>query len=296
MAIMNKHMPVMNDREGTRVPEGFPPVIDAHVHLFPQGIISAIHQWFDDHAYTIRYRMDSSGIVDFLLSRGVKHIIALQYAHKPGVAGYLNRYMIEKCEAYKGRVTGMASVFPGEENDVKILQDAFDSGLKGLKLHTHVQCFDMTSQAMYRLYECCQTNNKPVVIHAGREPKSTAYKCDPYQLCHAGKVDQVLRDFPDLKLCVPHLGFDETKEYRHMIETYDNLWLDTTMAITDYFPMEETIDLTRYRSDRIMYGSDFPMIPYAWDRELKVLNNAGLSRDALENLCSKNAADFFSIA
>lgn len=34
---------------------------------------------------------------------------------------------------------------------------------------------------MHRLYECCRTYNKPVVMHIGREPKSTAYRCDPYE-------------------------------------------------------------------------------------------------------------------
>lgn len=295
MAMMKQHMPVLNDQEGACVPEGFPPVIDAHVHMFPQGVISAIHQWFDDNAYAIRYRMSASAIFDFLLARGVNHIIALQYAHKPGVARYLNRFMIESCRSYEGRVTAMASVFPGEDNDVAILKEAFESELKGLKLHTHVQCFDMTCKAMYRLYECCQSNGKPVMIHAGREPKSDAYRCDPHAICHAGKINQVLRDFPGLRLCVPHLGFDETTEYRNMIEKYDHLWLDTTMAITDYFPMKDPIDLARYRPDRLMYGSDFPLIPYAWDRELKVLGKAGLSHDALEKICFKNAVDFFRI-
>ncbi|GBC61220.1 amidohydrolase [Desulfonema ishimotonii] len=76
---------------------------------------------------------------------------------------------------------------------------------------------------------------------------------------------------------------------------YDNLWLDTTMVITDYFQLKEKISLGHYRSDRIMYGSDFPNIPYAWDRELKELKAAAISRDALEKISAKNAADFFSL-
>ena len=132
-------------------------------------------------------------------------------------------------------------------------------------------------------------------MHVGREPKSTAYNCDPYELCSAEKTEHILKDFPDLRICVPHLGFDETASYRKMIEKYDNLWLDTTMAITDYFQLEEKIDLASYRADRIMYGSDFPNIPYAWDRELKVLNEENISRDTLEKISGKNAAEFFSL-
>jgi hypothetical protein len=293
--MLKSNMPSFDDPEGSMVPDGLPPVIDAHVHIFPRSILSAIRKWFDENAWHIRYQMTSSEIFEFLLSHGIKHIIALQYAHKPGISRQLNKYMSEKCREYENRVTGMATVFPGEENAEIILQEAFDSGLGGLKLHAHVQCFDMNSVHMNRLYECCQINRKPVVMHIGREPKSTAYGCDPYQLCSAEKLELVLKNFPDIKICVPHLGFDETSAYRKLIEKYDNLWLDTTMVITDYFPIEGKINLNDYRSDRIMYGSDFPNIPYAWDRELKELNAAEISRDSLEKISHKNAADFFSI-
>ncbi|MBW1780261.1 MAG: amidohydrolase [Deltaproteobacteria bacterium] len=293
--MLRPKMPSINDQEDSKVPDGLPPLIDAHVHIFPRTIFSAIWKWFDNNAWHIRYQMTSSGIFEFLLSRGVKHIIALQYAHKPGIAKRLNDYMSEKCKAYDGRVTGMATVFPGEDNAEGILQAAFDSGLSGLKLHAHVQCFDMNGEQMNRLYECCQINKKPIVMHIGREPKSTAYGCDPYQLCSAERLEHVLNDFPALKICVPHMGFDEISAYRELIEKYDNLWLDTTMVITDYFPIEEKTPLEHYRSDRIMYGSDFPNIPYSWDRELKELKAVHISHEVMEKICYKNAVDFFSL-
>jgi predicted TIM-barrel fold metal-dependent hydrolase len=293
--MLRSNMPSVDDQEGPEVPAGLPPVIDAHVHIFPRNIFSAIWKWFDENAWHIRYQMASSRVFEFLLSRGIKHIIALQYAHRPGIARQLNKYMAEKFKEYDSRVTGMATVFPGESNAEKILQEAFDSGLGGLKLHAHVQCFDMNSDHMNRLYECCRINKKPVLMHVGREPKSPAYNCDPYQLCSAERLERVLKDFPDLKVCVPHMGLGEIPAYRKMIEKYDNLWLDTTMVITDYFPIEEKIALGCYRSDRIMYGSDFPNIPYAWDRELKELKAADISYNALEKISYKNAADFFSL-
>jgi len=293
--MLKPNMPAINDPEGKRVPDGLPPVIDAHVHIFPGNIFSAIRKWFDENAWPIRYRISTSRIFEFLLSRGIIHVVALQYAHKPGISRHLNAYMAEKCRACGNRVTGMATVFPGEPGAEEILQDAFDSGLKGLKLHAHVQCFEMHSDPAYRLFECCRRNKKPVVMHVGREPKSTAYGCDPYALCRADKLERVLKDFPDLKICVPHLGFDEMSAYRKLVETHDNLWLDTTMVLTEYFPIKDKIPLGRYRSDRIMYGSDFPNIPYAWDRELKVLKSLGVSRDVLERIAYKNAVDFFDL-
>ena len=293
--MLRPNMPSIDDQEGSTVPVGLPPLIDAHVHIFPSSIFSSIRKWFDENAWHIRYQLNTSQIFNFLLSHGVKHVIALQYAHKPGIAQTLNQYMVKKCRKYPKHVTGMATVYPGEKNSDAILQEAFDLGLGGLKLHAHVQCFDMNSDEMKVLYDLCQFNKKPVLMHVGREPKSAAYSCDPYQLCSADKLEQVLNDFPDLKICVPHMGFDEVSAYRMLLERYDNLWLDTTMVLTDYFPIHEAIDLGRYRLDRVMYGSDFPNIPYAWDREIKWLHNSNLSDYDLGQVFNKSAVEFYNL-
>lgn len=107
-----------------------------------------------------------------MLSHGITHVVALQYAHKPGISETLNRYMAQKCQEYPGRITGLAAVFPGEDGAEHVLQKAFDSGLSSLKLHAHVQCFDMNADEMNPLYDLCQSNDKPIVMHVGREPKA----------------------------------------------------------------------------------------------------------------------------
>ena len=293
--MLRPNLPSINDSEGATVPDTFPFVVDAHVHIFPHDIFSSIWQWFDDNAWPVRYRFSTSNVLDYLLSRGVGHIIALQYAHKPGISRKLNTYMVKKCREFPGKITGMATVFPGEKDAEKILREAFDSGLEGVKLHAHVQCFDMNAGEMEVIYDLCESEKKPIIMHVGREPKSKAYRCDPHKICSAGKLEQVLKKHPGMKVCVPHFGFDEISAYTKLIETYDNLWLDTTMVLTDYFQIEEVIALDRLRLDRIMYGSDFPNIPYAWDRELKWLSASGLSPTDLEWILEKSARNFFNL-
>jgi predicted TIM-barrel fold metal-dependent hydrolase len=108
-------------------------------------------------------------------------------------------------------------------------------------------------------------------------------------------VDKILARFPDLALCVPHLGFDEVSEYVALMAAHDNLWLDTAMVLTNYFPARSRPDLRAFPLDRVMYGSDFPNIPYAWDRELRWLADAGLSPSELAQVTWKNAAHFFNL-
>lgn len=286
---------VVNDPEGSYVPKDLPPIVDAHVHIFPTKIFSAVWNWFAEHAWKIRYRLTSAQVFEFLFSRGISRIVALQYAHKPGIAAGLNTYMAQQCREAGSRVTGLATVFPGEEGAVDILEQAFATGLAGIKLHAHVQGLDMDAEDMQPVFDICQKHGRPLVIHAGREPKSPAYGYDPHLICSADRVERVLKNFPRLHICVPHLGFDELITYRNLLEKYDTLWLDTTMVLADYFPLPGRVPLEKYRADRIMYGSDFPNIPYAWDRELRLLTAWNLPRERLERLLSANAAELFKL-
>jgi hypothetical protein len=288
-------LPALGDVEGRALPETIGPVIDAHVHIFPDTMFDAIWGWFDENAWPIRYRLYSDDIVRFLLDRGVGHLVALSYAHRPGIAELLNRFMADTCERFPGRVTAMGTVFPGEDDAPGVIARAFEMGLGGIKLHCHVQCFDMNGDTMRVVYEACARHGRPLVMHVSREPKSPSYRCDPYELCSADKLERVVAAYPELKVCVPHLGVDEFDEYARLIETYDNLWLDTAMVVADYFPGMETPCLDRMRTDRIFYGSDFPNIPYAWDREIVRIEGMGLGQPHLRRLMSENAIEFFSI-
>ena len=79
-------MPALDDAEGARVPTSLPPVVDAHVHVFSDGMFEAIWRWFDAHGWPVRYRLFARDVIDFLLSRGVEHAVLLHYAHEPGIA------------------------------------------------------------------------------------------------------------------------------------------------------------------------------------------------------------------
>jgi len=287
-------MPSLNDPEGDRVLDSLPPVIDAHVHVFPDSLFEAIRRWFDRHAWPIRYRLSAPQVIEFLFARGIRHIVALHYAHKPGISRDLNAFAAALVNEYLG-VTALATVFPGEPDDLAILEEAFGMGLRGVKLHSHVQCFEFETPTMHRIYDLCSFHGKPMVIHAGREPKSPAYGCDPYILCGADRIRRILRSHPDLRLCIPHLGFDEFGAYDAMVQEFDTLWLDTTMTLGGYFMKDPPLDLAKLRSDRILYGTDFPNIPYAWDRELKQLQRLDLPPQTLERILWRNAVDLFSI-
>lgn len=161
-------------------------------------------------------------------------------------------------------------------------------------IDAHVQCFDLESPDMEGIYRVCAQYQAPLIMHVGREPKSPAYPCDPYAICQARKLEAVIGSYPDLKVCVPHLGADEFERYRQLIKRYDNLWLDTAVALSGYLPLaDQPVSLARYRADRILYGTDFPNIPYGWDREIRMLARLGLPEDPLARILGENARELF---
>lgn len=285
--------PALDDVEGAHVPLGLPEVIDAHVHLFPPRMFEAMWRWFDQHGWPIRYKLHAPQVIEFLQSRGVHRFVALHYAHKPGIARAMNEAMAELVWDHPG-VIGTATVMPGEPDAAAILIDAFDRlGLAGAKFHCHVQALAVDDERMHELYEIAAARGKPVVVHAGREPKSAGYRIDPHTLCAAERTERILRAHPTLALCVPHLGADEFEAYGRLLERHENLWLDTTMVLADYFPSRPPARLLTLRPERILYGTDFPILPYAWDRELHKLEGYGLRDEALAGVLGGNCARLY---
>ena len=53
--------------------------------------------------------------------------------------------------------------------------------------------------------------------------------------------------------------------FEAMLDAFPNLYLDTTMAISGYFPNAADVEMLRRRPDRILYGTDYPNLPYEWE-------------------------------
>lgn len=287
-------MPALDDAEGDRLDASLPEVVDAHVHLFPPRVFQAIWRWFDAYGWPVRYKLEAPEVARFLLSRGVSKILGLAYSHTPGMSRALNAFMAQVM-ASEPRVIGLATVLPGEPDARAILEEAFDAGLRGVKLHCHVQSFAPDAPELEVIYETCEARNLPVVMHAGREPSSPRYARDSREICAAERIERVLRAHPKLRLSVPHFGADEFDAYERLVTRFDNLWIDTTMVVADYFPITTPWRLLTARPERVLYGSDFPNLPYAWDRELRKIVGRGLRDEVLAQICSGSARELFGL-
>jgi predicted TIM-barrel fold metal-dependent hydrolase len=67
------------------------------------------------------------------------------------------------------------------------------------------------------------------------------------------------------------------------------------MTLSDYLPFGDIPNLAEMRADRIIFGSDFPSLPYAWDREIKQVGRLNLTPERLSRLLGQNAVEFYAI-
>ncbi len=271
-------------------------LIDAHVHLLPDRLMAAIRSWFDTHAWTTGYREGVDQNVAMLLAGGVDRMVALPYAHKPGMARALNDFTGEVAARHPS-VVPCCTVFPGEDGAEAILDEALGrDGFRGVKIHCHVMRIAPDDPRMDAVWRASARHRKPIVIHCGPEPSlGSAYGIDTRTVSGAERISRALARHPDAIAIVPHLGADEFVQFEALLSRHENLHLDTTMAIAGYFENGPDLELLRRQPGRLLYGTDFPNLPYQWDRELKIIRGLKLQAADEARILGDNAARLFGI-
>jgi predicted TIM-barrel fold metal-dependent hydrolase len=269
--------------------------LDAHVHPWPSRLYAAVTRWFDTHAWPIAERVDGDGVEAFLAARGIERYVALAYAHRPGMAGDLNRWMAAHARAHP-RAIAMATVHP--DDDIRAtLAEAFGTlALRGLKLHTHVMGVAPDDPRLFPAYAILCERGLPLVIHAGTEPASPAYPRPCEEVSGLARLERVLSAFPGMRCVLPHLGAGEFDRASRLLDRFPGLVLDCAMVLSRYFPGGPGREFVLTHRDRILYGTDFPILPYEYDRERRCILALGLGAEAEEAIFWGNAARFFGVA
>jgi uncharacterized protein len=266
-----------------------PDVIDFHTHFFPEKLNRAIWKWFGEHGWPVKYQVQADQAARLLKEQGVFRYVVLNYSHKPGMSESLNAWTHEFAKTHPEAIP-FGAIHP-EEKDVPGLLDRcfLDYGFKGIKFHTHVTGIRPDDQRMFPVYEKLVEHDRVLLIHSGTGPSLKGYRETTKDVSGAAFTRNVLKRFPQMKVVVPHLGFDEPDEFFALMGEFPNLWMDTTMVLAGFFPIEIPWDKIEKFSDRILYGSDFPNIPYEMETEIRAIETSTLSAPAKAGILSGNA-------
>lgn len=274
---------------------GLPGLIDLHAHFLPPPIERAVWREFDaggeliGRDWPITYRGSLEQRATFLREAGVRRFTTLPYAHKPGVAGFLNDWSAQFAEQVP-EVLRSATFYPEPSAAVDVPR-LVDDGVAVFKLHLQVGSFHLDDPLLDPVWGVLAEAGTPIVVHAGSGPVGTSYT-------GPASTARVLARHPRLRLVIAHMGAPECREFVDLAERYGEVRLDTSMAFTPFFADDprghggfpaDLVPRLAGLQHRVVWGSDFPTLPFAYADQLGWLADLGLGDDWLRDVCWHNA-------
>ncbi|TQF74563.1 amidohydrolase [Rhodococcus spelaei] len=272
-------------------------IVDVHTHFMPKRVMDKVWSYFDSAGpltgveWPIRYRHDEDVRLDRLRSYGVRAFTSMIYPHKPDMAAWLNQWSVEF--AARNPDCLHTSTFYPEPGATEYVRTSLEAGTRVFKSHIQVGDYDPNDPQLDGVWGLLEDTGTPIVIHCGSGPA-------PGRFTGPAPIAALLARFPRLRLVIAHMGMPEYTEFLDLAQQYDRLLLDTTMAFTDFIgeaaPLRPA-DLPALRDlgDRILFGSDFPNIPYPYAHALEAVARLGLGDDWVRGVCRDNAVRLFDL-
>jgi predicted TIM-barrel fold metal-dependent hydrolase len=263
------------------------PVIDVHTHLMPERLFAAVRAYFRANLWQPQYDAPTEDLVKTLVDAGVGRFAFMPYAHRGEMARSLNHWVANVETTFAPHAIGFGTFHP---DDDKLLPELADEAfgrlnLRGAKLHPQVGKFAVDDPRLDPMYARAVDHGALLLIHAGRRP-------EPSEYVGARAFARLMRRFPALRVIVAHSGADEFEDFFDLCGVYESVYLDTAMVFngSTYLggppPMERVLEF----QDRVLFGSDFPNIPYRWEAAVQAILDLRLGRALEQKLLCTNAA------
>ncbi len=199
---------------------GLPGLADIHVHFLPPSVLAKVWAYFDAAeenyglAWPVHYRGDEADRLDTGRRLGLRAIPSLTYAHRPGMARWLNDW----CTEFAARVPDAvhSGTFFPEASAAVDVRHALAAGARLFKVHVQVGVFSPLDPLLDEAWGVLEDARVPVVAHVGSAPR-------PGEHTGPRPVAELLRRHPDLVLVVAHLGMSEYHAFADLAETYDGV-------------------------------------------------------------------------
>lgn len=280
-----------------REDHGLDHIVDVHTHFMPKRVMDKVWAYFDSAgpltgtAWPIQYRHDEDVRLDRLRSYGVRAFTSMIYPHKPAMAAWLNQWAVEF--AARNPDCLHTSTFYPEPDASAYVADALGAGTRVFKSHIQVGDYDPGDPLLDGVWGQIQDAGVPVVIHCGSGPA-------PGRFTGPDRIEALMARYPRLPLIIAHMGMPEYAAFLDLADRYPSVLLDTTMAFTDFIgemAPSDPADAQRLRDlgDRILFGSDFPNIPYPYVHALDAVARLGLGDDWVRAVCQGNATRVFRL-
>lgn len=171
-----------------------------------------------------------------------------------------------------------------------------EHGVCGFKLHPPLQAFYADDRMAYPLYEAMEELEVPVVFHTGQTGIGSGLPGGGGVRLKYGNplpLDDVAADFPGLTIVLAHPSVPWQDEALAVATHKPRVHIDLSGWSPKYFPPQ----LVRYANsllkDKVLFGSDFPMITP--DRWLTDFDQLDVKPDVRPRILKENAAQLLNL-
>jgi len=260
-------------------------VVDIHVHIYPDKISERATQSIG-RFYNIEMDAVDGSVAQLrnsLAGTPITHCVVCSVAVKPSTVESINDFIAREVSAHDNLI-GLMAMHQDYENPEAEIKRALSLGLKGIKLHPDTQMVNMDDPRLMRVYEIAQDLHLPLIIHCGD------YR---YDYSHPRRLKRILHEFPDLVVDAAHFGGWSIQDWALEFLEDERCFLDMSSSMHSLGPRRTRELVLAYGTDRILFGSDFPM----WEPadELRKFTSLGFSDAQLEDMCWHNAERFLGM-
>ena len=214
-----------------------------------------------------------------------------------------NDFVAKYVRQHTDRLVGFASVDPSR------LREAIDElhrarevlGMQGVTLWPAAQDFHPASTSAMRLYDEACRLKMPVVFHTGVHASagSKMEYARPYL------VDEVAREFPELRIVISQLGHPWIEETMVLLAKHDHVFADISGLLRDPWYAYNALRSACHTGvmDRLLFGSNFPYtLPAAGIESLYSVNQVchgtnlpTIPREQLRQIVERDAMELLGI-
>ena len=204
-----------------------------------------------------------------------------------------NEEIAEAAAANPDVLIPFASIDPnkGERGVEEAKRLIRDFGMRGFKFHPNIQAFFPNDRVVYPFYEAIQEAGLPALFHTGHSGIGSGLPGGGgirLKYSNPMYVDDVAVDFPDLKIVLAHPSFPWQDEAISVALHKQQVYIDLSGWSPKYFPPQLIQYANTALRDRILFGSDYPMITP--DRWLADFEQAPFKDEVRPLILKENAA------
>lgn len=249
--------------------------IDCHTHAYLDKDLTALAGRLsfldgqlaedDPHRWKVVHDGRLESVIDSERQAGVSRLVLLPVAGKPSRVAELNQWTAEAAQTYP-EVIPFATLHPQSETLADDLAQVRDLGLKGVKLHSILQRFELLSSESLALVEEIARLELPIMLDTLHGPGLLAVK--PHLGLFAAEFRDCATDptqiatladrFPQLTFIAAHLGCLYGWDEIDPLMDRSNVYIDTSYVNRLVSAERAAAIIKRKGTDRVLWGTDTP--------------------------------------